>query len=237
MHSKSNLLDEEKIKRRIDFNPDPGMSSTIMSDMQRRLKRVNERVATLTLDQSSISNNLDVLNETTIEGEASDLTSVRTELEETMKDTTEIASELSDLKVEYKELERKTNEELLKRQDEVNNLKTKIHTQTEELETQKRTQAVLEEQCNDKSNIINEQLESIEELKQKIHSLRSIKIKQKAQEQELESYDHQMKDLTEYVGTLNKNKIDLNKKLNQLKTEYKECQESKTDNEYNLRDA
>ena len=154
MHSKSNLLDEEKIKRRIDFNPDPGMSSTIMSDMQKRLKRVNERVATLTLDQSSISNNLDVLNETTIEGEASDLTSVRTELEETMKDTTEIASELSDLKVEYKELERKTNEELLKRQDEVNNLKTKIHTQTEELETQKRTQAVLEEQCNGKSNIM-----------------------------------------------------------------------------------
>ena len=74
---------------------------------------------------------------------------MREELDETMKDTTELGSELTNLSTEYKELERATKEELIGMQNEVNNLMTTIHTQTEELETQKRTNLDLEVKCSE----------------------------------------------------------------------------------------
>ena len=238
--TKTNELYKDSIvNETIEFKPiiSGRMSSTHITDMNRSLLDANDRVAALTLDQSSISNHLNILNESTINQEDPDLTSVRVDLENTIQETAEITNDISNLREEYGKLELATQTKLIEMQNEVTNLNSQIKVQSEELETQRRATVDLEDQSKEQQKIIEEQTKELDELQAEMQTnnelgMQRIRKHRKEKEKIAEDYDEYIRELTLQVGTANKTSTELRKKINAIKIEYetKEAEKIETQN-------
>ena len=229
MSIKHDLLGNQKGDETISFTPiKERMSSTrIQSGMQESLSSTNDRVAALTLDQSSISNHLNVLTESTINEENPELTSVQSALDDTIQETAEINAELTNLRSKHQELEHATREELIRMQNEVSDLNSELRAQTEALETQQRTANDLEDKSEEQKRIIKEKDEELFQLKSSLqHQSKKSKreaAKLKRENQSIaEEYDSQMREITLQIGVTNTRNNELKKKIKQLELKCEE---------------